>query len=71
MPKNISGDTNTTGAVTQQQNVSGRRVSVWGRLLSIISKVAGKQVGRPIAEDPSTAGLRPGSGSAIWSEDEL
>lgn len=71
MPKNISGDTNTTGAVTQQQNVSGRRFSVWGRLLSIISKVAGKQVGRPIAEGPSTAGLRPGSGSAIWSEDEL
>lgn len=71
MPKNISGDTNTTGAVIQQQNVRDRRVSVWGRLLSIICKVAGKQVGRPIGEGPSTAGPATRKWSTIWSEDEL
>ncbi len=49
------------GAVTQQQNVSGSRASVWGRHVSIMSQAAGEQVCWPIREGPSTAGPGPGS----------
>lgn len=61
MPRIISGESSTMGAVTQRQNVSGSRPSVWGRHLSIMSQAAGEQVRWPIREGPSTAGSGPGS----------
>ena len=63
MPRIVSGEFDTVGAVTQQQNVSGSRASVWGRHLSITSRAAGEQVFRPIGGGPSTAGPGPGSES--------
>ncbi len=61
MPRITSGESGTVGAVTQQQNVSGSRASVWGRHLSIMVQAAGAQVCRPIGGGPSTAGPGPGS----------
>lgn len=61
MPRLISRELNTMGAVIQQQNVGGTGPSVWGRHLSIISQAAVEQVVRPIRGGPSTAGPRPGS----------
>lgn len=61
MPKIISGEPHTARTVTQQQNVSSSRASVWGRHVSIISLAVGEQVDSPIREGPSTAGPGPGS----------
>ncbi|KAK5886379.1 hypothetical protein CesoFtcFv8_017417 [Champsocephalus esox] len=72
MPRIICGEPNTMGAVTQQQNVRGSRVSVWGRHLSIISQAVGEQVDWPIRDGPSTAGPGPGSKapSGVWTSCE-
>lgn len=71
MSRIISGEPDTVGAVTQQQNVGGGGASVWGRRLSITSRTTGEQVRRPIGEGPSTAGSGPGSETPSGVRNEL